>query len=646
MAAAWKSAIARAEAPYAHLFPVASPDDDPHGLVLDTLEIAYEHLQATSLECWANEVDAPRLDVLRLRDDELLVQGETRDQLVRNVAALSQTYVRTFAQHNTFCGADQWTFSEDIFIALAWSWYVLRGRRAHWRKEVRVRLIPSKDALEDLMNARCRLASFMSRHHHLVSGRPFLTAAKLRKRLDDTRVDVLNPANYTPAEWDAKVAEAARAKHEEEGRKAFVANVVRAGRERAKRNRARKELDELPETEEEIALRWLGKLTLERDGDNDPEVGAFQPDPHWTGTAPPRMLRPGRRHDPNARSGQQQQARPYPTEDECDALMDEVGYYVVVYYHHPAVMELQKMEAKEAQEAAPALSAASVALRDALTNAIPSDHAHGELWKTDLLSYPQRYLAFASQLFAQVATERYWASRFPVRDVALNPALVEAVDAFVESRIAGGVQDGIIDDTRQYVFDALLPIGGLSMMRRMRAGVGNNRRETFFHMHGGGATDEVHEQISTPDAVRAVGFNPAHPLYDYVVMALLQKATYQQDGDGGVLQRCVMNINELARRGGDLEKTHVLGQPRRPLILHILGEWRVHDQGEWLRPLPSSLGARVGFAAVWMLYLAVLKQDHGYSLEEEDSSLEWMEEPDMLAVELPTLAVASTPHLS
>jgi hypothetical protein len=630
MPAAWRAAIARAEAPYSHLFTPDSPEDDSHKLVEETLEIAYEHLQATSLECWASATDAQRLGSIHLSDDELLIQGEARENLVKNASALSQTYVHTFTQFNTFCAADQWTFNELVFVALAWSWYVLRGRRTQWRKEVRVRLASSKEALEDLMNARCRLASFMSRHHHLVSGKEYLTAAKLRKRNEDARLDVLNPADFTPVEWDAKVAEAARAKREEEDRKAFVANIVREGRERAKRYRMHKDLEELPETEEEVALRWLGRLTL----DPVDEPDTFRPDPFWTGTAPPRPLGPRRQHSLAPAKAQKE----YPAETACDALMDEVSYFAAVYYHHPAAMELLKREAKSADEAM-VLSPESVALRDALTNAVPGDHAHGELWLTDPLSYPQKYLTFASQLFAQLSAERYWATAFPIHEVAINPALMDAVDAFVESRVAGSVQDGVIEDTRQYTFDALLPIGGFNMMKRMRAAVGTNRRETFFHFNAGGATDEIHEQISTPDALRAVGFNPAHPLYDYVVMALLQKATYLKEGDGGIMQRCVIDTNEIVRRGPDFRKETAHGQPRKPLIVNIVGEWRVHAQGVWLRP---TAGRTRGFVAAWVLYLIVLKQFHGYSLE-DDTSLQWMEEPDMLGVDMPELEVGSTP---
>lgn len=624
MAAAWKSAIAKAQAPFAHLLP--SKSEDPHPLILSTFELAYEHLRESDLEYLCNEADAPHLDSLFLDPEQLLVQGLLREQLIKNVDDLTRMYIRDFSQFNVHRAMNQWTVNELCFVTLALANYVIKGRCAlicgvlAWRKEIRTRTLPAKDVLQDLMNARTRLAYAMSRHHHLVSGVPFLTAGKLKERNEKTRTDVLNPADFKPVEWEQKVKESETNKREEEQRKAFLSKVVLEGKERAKRSRARLDRDELPETEEEIALRFLGRMTLAEHGDNEP----YEPDPFWSHNPPGRYVRPGRQQQ--ARGDEPGRgAKAYPTKTECDMLMDEVSYFIAIYYQRPAALRLLFQEFTEVHAATPlTLSPDAVKLRNTLTNSTPEESAHGELWKTDIETYPLRYVTFASQFFAQVYAERYWSARFPCQDVNVAQVHVDAIDDFVASRLVLGVQEGVIEETRHHTFDEMLPIGSWNMMSRIRPGVGSNRRDTFFQYNGPNATDEIYEQINTAEALQAVGFNTSHPLYDYVVMAMIQNASYMDDGQAGVLQRCIIDVNQLVRRGKDLDTTQLMGEKRKPLIVRILGEWRVHDQGVWHRPLTEGVVSS-RFAAVWILYLSLLKLHHGFSLE-DGLSLAWMEE--------------------
>jgi hypothetical protein len=611
----WKSDLRRLSAQYAHLDDSQiDVSEDIHPLVESVLEIAYTYLIHTNLEHLSSEADADRVEEFKLLDEEILIQGETRTLLEQKTETLRQKYISNFSQYNVHIAENMWTMNEEIFVALAISHYILHSRKSYWVREVRLRTDPVKKSFEALMDSRCRLAYFISRHHHLVSGVKYLTQSKLMERNEESKLENKNKALYTPTQWQEMIDTHERNEREANERKQVIERIIQEGKHRAKRSR-----DEDNDNDEERALQQLCQQLRIAEQEKEEKITTddFIPDIFWRKAGKTSLPGAYRPVPPPIRTSP---ARGFPTEEECRKWMDEVSFFITCYYSKDAAVHLLEHEFKQVHEITPlSLSTESIALRDKLTNATPSDGAHGDLWKVEIESYPCRYVTFASQFFAQVWCERYWSTRFPVKEIHIAKQFTDAVDEFVASRVVYGVQEGVIEEMRHAAFDGLLPIGGWNMVSRIRAGVGNERRTTFFQFHGTNASDQIYEMFCSVEAIKVVGFDTSHPLYDYVVMAMIQNAAYNDDGDFSMLSRCLMEVNQLCRRAKDLEKREAWGSPRRPIIIYITGEWRVHHDTYWLKP------ARNRFADAFLIYLMVLKQYCEFSLEDR-TDLSYMQD--------------------
>jgi hypothetical protein len=288
--------------------------------------------------------------------------------------------------------------------------------------------------------------------------------------------------------------------------------------------------------------------------------------------------------------------RPAPPPDVA-ALQDEVSFFVACYY---CTVGLDGLAPLVAGMAGVDVSPRMAQARRAMTNAAEGT-AMGLLWSVDPATAPALYLQMACQFFAQLWAEQAQRARLPVvladDDYA---AASRALLAYVADRMDTEVQEGQVKELSYNAYSLLLPVGAKGLAKRVWGGVGSSMRAVLNKMCGGAVIHELDEMFDTQAAMQLIGYDAHHPLHDALCMTIIQSGCFCHDNDFSMVSRC------MASSVDQLDK---MAERKAPVIARLCGEWLVMSKGSWHRPATNS------FCAAWLLFLRVLKRQHGFAMD-------------------------------
>jgi hypothetical protein len=546
--ALWK---VQAEIERSETFGLFYENEDAYVIVDRLVQTCDEHLARTSLEYLASA-----------SEQCILPPGLTihPDTLKADVDALQQLFLRDFMTFNQPRKDLKPTKNELVFMALARAHYISNARARWAHHEPRLRI---SEAVRPLLDARIRLGCAMSVHGHLVKGLPYETVEQRRKRRQEERIDGLCPLDFTYGEWE-EMKEKQRKEEakdaEEDSRKSAVIREAAQIARHKKRKAVRESHDE------------VGEL-YPSDEDDDPIPKGDEYSIRLSDFPPP---------------------SPFPS---LESLWDEVSYFLTCYWVEGPESVARYIDAHKDVTPSPAM----IQSRDRLTNSASGGDL-GLLWSDNAATH---YLIMATQFFAQAWTEHRWKSRFPIRDVEVPDDWQQGFTTYVVDRLEMQLQDENVKEFSSGVFELLMPIGGRGLFQRLQAARGGAARKLVYRMQSVAAVSEIEEMLSTEAAIKLIGYDDTHPLYDPLVLMLVQMSCYAENPDFSMTERCMVQTSDLLQRGKALELRDSM---RRPLIVRVCGEWMVHDD-EWIRPFPQR------FSSAWMTFLSLLKDKYNFQMD-------------------------------
>ena len=512
------------------------------------------HLAATSLEFLASGCE----DVSSALPAAATLVMAPAPELQEAHRRLTELFLAEFQAFNEHRLDNRPNRNELCFLVLMQYHYCVRGRQPHWAvNEPALRFAPPEQTYRDLLDSRCRLAEAMCRHGHLVSGQPYETRRSRAQRRRETRMDMVCPTEYSLVEWHEMRKRQQDEDAAEELADRGAEELVRQAAERRRRQR--------PDHDDDAELVPIG----DDDGDGPVDPGDAQTR-SWPAPAP------------------------YPGDEP--ALADEVSFFATCYYSTVGGVDAPSADV----DAAPDMQQ----VRSRLTNAATGTGT-GLLW--DPAQASTLYLPMATQLFAQLWTERRWRHAHPTVEVDVDTA---PFLAFVADRMETEIQDGQVKELSFNIYSLLLPIGAKGLAKRVWGGAGSSMRTLLNRMSGSAIIHEIDELFDTQAAIKLIGYDAAHPLQDALCMVVAQMGCWLHDNDFSMVSRCTVPADQ------------VMGQQHKarlsPVIVKLCGEWVVLSKGQWHKPREPNT-----FAAAWLVYLTVLKRDHKFSVDTVSNLSYW-----------------------
>jgi hypothetical protein len=551
MRALWKSIVKKErEEKYSQFYEA----EDAYAVMERLVSACDEHLSDTSLEYLASATERC-----------ILPEGLTRGGLEKDTSALKTMFLESFPLHNLPRKDLKPTKNELQFMALARAHYVscARGRGDWATREVKVRTAPAADSIRALLDARIRLGCAMSTHGHVIKGVPYETAEQRRARREEERMDRLCPLDHTINEWEElrqkQRMEEAKEVEEEQRKALLIREAVQVARHMKKRKAPADDLYEWDNEDPDEEPIPKGDATL------------------LASTFPP--------------------PAPYP---DLEDLFDEVSFFLTTYWVEGNEEVAKFVELDKEIEPSPEC----VKARDALTNSASGGDL-GMCWADNCAS---SYLIMATAFFAASWTEYMWKAKFPVRDVQVPLPWMEGFASYIIDRLEIQLQDETCKMFSSASFEMLMPIGARSLVQRMLGARGGAARKLVYRLHSVAVVAECDELISTESAIRLIGYDESHPLFDALAATFVAMSCFGEHTDFSMIDRCTVATSDLIQRGRAFD---LKGPLRRPLITRLCGEWLVHDcvTDQWIRPFPNK------FSSSWMVLLSLLKESHRYSMD-------------------------------
>ena len=278
----------------------------------------------------------------------------------------------------------------------------------------------------------------------------------------------------------------------------------------------------------------------------------------------------------------------------------------------------------EAEEAAETIKSVVEQHRkdiDAYTNET-QEGRHGFLWKTEVDWFAKSFLVTASQAMAQIWTEEYWYDLYPRVELRINPLSIEQCHQWVRARMELEIDDAVTTVMRFTTFERMMPMGARNIVMRLSGSQASDPKTVCFKMLSTNIAENISEMFEEETAVRLIGYDTTHPLYDCLFMALVD---IEMSGGGSGIkfrQQQVISANELsARAGSELRKTTGKGlEPRRPVIVQVKDEWMVHHDNRWWIDESN----KDTFMGAFLIYLHLMHTEFNDRLESHDNLEHWM----------------------